>query len=99
TSTQYTNEDPEIKYSRLVAEVTLTGRINRNSFQTALATIGVTNQCSKQSYHNYQNRMYKPIIESAKFSCKTILLEIFDQLEANHLLGQEKILSIGFDYF
>ena len=61
TSTQYSNEDPEIKYSHLVAGATLSGGVNRNSFQTALATIGVTNQCSKRSYHNYQHRMYKPI--------------------------------------
>ncbi|CAI2177795.1 11952_t:CDS:2 [Funneliformis geosporum] len=47
TSTQYTNEDPGIKYSRLVAGATLTGGINRNSFQTALVIIEVTNQCYK----------------------------------------------------
>ncbi|CAI2191205.1 18070_t:CDS:2 [Funneliformis geosporum] len=95
TSTQYTNEDSKVKYSYLVAEATLAKGINRNSFQTALATIGVTNQCSKQTYHNYQNHMYKPIIEDAKFSSMTILLEILDQLEANHLPNQEKILPVG----
>ncbi len=97
TSTQYSNEDSGVKYSHLVAGATLSGGINRNSFQTALATIGVTNQCSKQSYHNYQARMYKPIIDSAKFSSETILLEILDQLEVSHLPGQEKVLPVGFD--
>jgi hypothetical protein len=97
TSTQYSNEDPEIKYSYLVAGATLSGGINRNSLQTALAMIGVTNQCSKTSYHNYQNRMYKPIIESAKMSSRTILLEILDHLEDTYSPGQEKVLPIGFD--
>ena len=97
TSTQYSNEDLGVKYSHLVAGATLSGGINRNSLQTALATIGVTNQCSKQSYHNYQARMYQPIIDSAKFSSETLLLEIMDQLEASHLPGQEKVLPVGFD--
>ncbi|CAB4495751.1 unnamed protein product [Rhizophagus irregularis] len=92
TSTQYSNEDPEIKYSHLVAGATLSGEINRNSLQTALATIRVTNQCSKTSYHNYQNRMYKPIVESAKMSSRTILLEILDHLEDTCLPGQEKVI-------
>ncbi|CAB4410611.1 unnamed protein product [Rhizophagus irregularis] len=47
TSMQYSNEDLEVKYSHLIAGATLAGGMNRNSFQTALATIGVTNQCSK----------------------------------------------------
>ncbi len=94
---QYSNEDSGVKYSHLVAGATLAGGMNRNSFQTALAAIGVTNQCSKRSYHNYQNHMYKPIIESAKQSSKTILLEILDHLEDIYLPGQEKVLSIGFD--
>ncbi|GBC32963.2 putative sgs1 protein [Rhizophagus irregularis DAOM 181602=DAOM 197198] len=94
---QYSNEDSDIKYSHLIAGATLTGRMNRNSFQTALATIEVTNQCSKRSYHNYQNHMYKPIIESAKQSSKTILLEILDHLKEIYLLKQEKVLPIGFD--
>ena len=97
TSTQYSNEDSGVKYSRLVAGATLSGGMNRNSFQTALATIGVTNQCSKQSYHRHQARMYKPIIDSAKISSEIILLEILDQLEVNHLPGQEKVLPVGFD--
>ncbi|CAB4405053.1 unnamed protein product [Rhizophagus irregularis] len=41
--------------------------------------------------------MYKPIIDSAKISSEIILLEILDQLEANHLPGQEKVLPVGFD--
>ncbi|UZO15818.1 uncharacterized protein OCT59_007233 [Rhizophagus irregularis] len=95
---QYSNEDSDIKYSHLIAGATLTGRMNRNSFQTALATIEVTNQCSKRSYHNYQNHMYKPIIESAKQSSKTILLEILDHLKEIYLLKQEKVLPIGYNY-
>ncbi|PKC63477.1 hypothetical protein RhiirA1_463710 [Rhizophagus irregularis] len=83
TSTQYSNEDSDIKYSHLIARATLTGRMNRNSFQTALATI--------------ENHMYKPIIESAKQSSKTILLEILDHLKEIYLLKQEKVLPIGFD--
>jgi len=86
-----------VNYSHLVVGGALAGGINRNSFQTALATIGVTNQCSKQSYYNYQARMYKPIVDYAKFSSKTILLEILDQLEMIYLPGQEKVLPIGFD--
>jgi hypothetical protein len=78
TSTQYSNKDSGIKYSQLVAGATLAGGINRNSFQTALATIGITNQCCKKSYYIYQTHMYKPIIDSAKFSSETILLEILD---------------------
>ncbi|RIA87296.1 hypothetical protein C1645_827963 [Glomus cerebriforme] len=98
TSTQYSNEDLGAKFSYLVAGAILAGEMNRNSFQTALATIGITNQCSKQSYHNYQNCMYKPIIKDAKLSSRIILLEILDNLENIYLPGQEKILSIGFDY-
>ncbi|GET63908.1 hypothetical protein GLOIN_2v1801635 [Rhizophagus irregularis DAOM 181602=DAOM 197198] len=60
TSTQYSNEDSGIKYSRLVAGATLSGVMNRNSFQTALATIGVTNQCSKQSYNRHQAPNHLP---------------------------------------
>ncbi len=41
--------------------------------------------------------MFKLIIENAKFSSMTILLKILNQLETNHLPGQEKILSIEFD--
>ncbi|CAB4410237.1 unnamed protein product [Rhizophagus irregularis] len=41
--------------------------------------------------------MYRPIIESAKQSSKTILLEILDRLEEIYLPGQEKVLPIGFD--
>ncbi len=97
TSIQYSNEDSEVKYSHLVAGATLSGGINRNSFQIALATVGVINQCSKQSYHNYQARIYKLIIDNAKLSSETLLLEILDQLEVSHLPGQEKVLSVGFD--
>ncbi|PKY33952.1 hypothetical protein RhiirB3_453272 [Rhizophagus irregularis] len=49
TSTQYSNEDSGMKYSQVVAGAALAGGVNRNSFQTALATIGVTNQ-----WYNYQ---------------------------------------------
>ncbi|CAG8753944.1 11912_t:CDS:1, partial [Funneliformis caledonium] len=69
----------------------LTRGINKNSFQTVLATIGITNQCYKKSYYNYQIRIYKPIIDNAKFSSETILLEILDQLELTHLSSQEKL--------
>ncbi|GBC42943.2 uncharacterized protein OCT59_007997 [Rhizophagus irregularis] len=96
-STQYSNEDSGVKYSNLVAEAALAGGINRNSFQTALATIGVTNQCSEKSFYNYQARMCKPIIDSAKFSSDIILREILDNLESAHLPGQEKVLPVGFD--
>ncbi|CAI2190346.1 8878_t:CDS:2, partial [Funneliformis geosporum] len=75
----------------------LAGEISRNSFQTALATIGVTNQYCKKSYYNCQTRMYKPIIDSAKSSCKVLLYEILDHLELTHSPGQEKLLLIGFD--
>ncbi|GBC04658.1 hypothetical protein RclHR1_00580023 [Rhizophagus clarus] len=87
---EYSNEDSGVKYSHLVAGATLAGGMNRNSFQTALATIGVTNQCSKKSYHNYQ-------IACLNQSSKTILLEILDHLEEIYLPGQEKVLPIGFD--
>ncbi|PKB94983.1 hypothetical protein RhiirA5_437619 [Rhizophagus irregularis] len=97
TSTQYSNEDSGMKYSQVVAGAALAGGVNRNSFQTALATIGVTNQCCKKSYFNCQARMYKPIIDSAKSSCKAILYEILDHLELAHLPSQEKVLLIGFD--
>ncbi len=97
TSTQYSNEDSKMKYSNLVAGAALTGGISRNSFQTALATIGVTNQCCKKSYYNCQARMYKPIIDSAKSSCEVLLYEILDHLELTHSPGQEKVLPIGFD--
>jgi len=40
---QYSNEDSGVKYSHLVAGATLAGGMNRNSFQNALATIGITN--------------------------------------------------------
>ena len=43
TSMQYSNEDSGVKYSHLVAGATLAGGMNRNSFQNALATIGITN--------------------------------------------------------
>ena len=97
TTTPYSNEDSGIKYSHLVAGATLSEGINRNSFQTALATIGMTKQCSKQAYHKNQARMYKPIIDSAKLSSEILLLEILDHLEMAHSPGQEKILPIGFD--
>ncbi|RIA84549.1 hypothetical protein C1645_412472 [Glomus cerebriforme] len=97
TSTQYSNEDSGVKYSHLVAGAALAREINRNSFQTALATIGVINQCCKKSYFNCQARMYKPIIDSAKSSCEAILYEILDNLESIHLPGKEKVLPIGFD--
>jgi hypothetical protein len=42
--------------------------------------------------------MYKPIIDSAKFSSEIILCEILDQLESAYLPGQEKVLPVGFDY-
>uniref|UniRef100_U9TP61 DNA 3'-5' helicase n=1 Tax=Rhizophagus irregularis (strain DAOM 181602 / DAOM 197198 / MUCL 43194) TaxID=747089 RepID=U9TP61_RHIID len=41
--------------------------------------------------------MYKPIIDSAKFSSEMLLREILDHLELTHLPGQEKMLPIGFD--
>ena len=41
--------------------------------------------------------MYKPIIDSAKFSSEVMLYEILDQLELNHLPGQERVLPVGFD--
>jgi hypothetical protein len=97
SSTQFSNEDSGVKYSHLVAGTTLAGGINRNSFQTDLATIGVTNQCCQKSFHNYQAHMYKPIIDSAKFSSETLLLEILDQLELIHSPCQEKVLPVGFD--
>ncbi|RHZ48037.1 hypothetical protein Glove_562g38 [Diversispora epigaea] len=97
TSTQYSNEDTEIKFNSLVAGAALAGGINRNSFQTALATIGITNQNCKQTYHSYQTRLYKPIIEYIKLSNKTILLEIINQLKTNNLPSKEKVLPIGFD--
>ncbi|CAB4471660.1 unnamed protein product [Rhizophagus irregularis] len=71
TSTQYSNEDSGMKYSQVVAGATLAGGVYRNSFQTALATIGVTNQCCKKSYFNCQACMYKSIIDSAKSSSFT----------------------------
>lgn len=86
-----------MKYSYLVAGDMLAGGINRNSFQTALSTIGVTNQCCKKSFYNYQTYMYKPINDSAKFSSEVILCEILDQLESAHLPGQEKVLPVSFD--
>ncbi|CAI2183594.1 3269_t:CDS:2, partial [Funneliformis geosporum] len=46
---QYSNEESGVKYSHLVAGATLAGGINQNSFQTALAMIGVTNQCYSES--------------------------------------------------
>ncbi|PKK55563.1 hypothetical protein RhiirC2_802068 [Rhizophagus irregularis] len=64
---------------------------------SALATIGITNQCCKKTYYDSQARIYKPIIDSAKSSCDTILYEILDQLELTHLSGQEKVLPVGFD--
>ncbi|RGB30348.1 hypothetical protein C1646_765487 [Rhizophagus diaphanus] len=97
TSISYSNEDLGVKYSYLVADATLAGRINRNSFQTALSTIEVTNQCCKKSFYNYQTHMYKSIIDNAKFSNEIILYEILDQLESAHLPGQEKVLPVGFD--
>jgi len=97
TSTQYSNKDSKTKYSNLVARAALTEGISRNSFQTALATIEVTNQCCKKSYYNCQARMYKPIIDSAKSSCEVLLYEILDHLELTHSPGQEKVLPIGFD--
>ncbi|CAB4423509.1 unnamed protein product [Rhizophagus irregularis] len=97
TITQYSNEDSGVKYSHLVIGAALAGGIYRNSIQTALATIGITNQCSKKSFYNYQARMYKPIIDSAKFSSEMLLREILDHLELTHLPGQEKMLPIGFD--
>ncbi|CAB4494122.1 unnamed protein product [Rhizophagus irregularis] len=95
TSTQYSNEESGMKYSQVVAGAALAGGVNRNSFQTALATIGVTNQCCKKSYFNCQARMYKPIIDSAKSSCEAILYEILDHLESAHLPSQEKVLPIA----
>jgi len=71
--------------------------INRNSIQITLATIGVTNQCSKKSFYNYQACMYEPIFDGAKSSSETLLCEILDQLELVHLPGQEKVLPVGFD--
>ncbi|POG77411.1 hypothetical protein GLOIN_2v1767711 [Rhizophagus irregularis DAOM 181602=DAOM 197198] len=74
TLMQYSNEDSRVKYSNLVTGAALAGRINRNSFQTVLATIGITNQCNEKSFYNYN----------------IILRETLDNLESAHLLGQEK---------
>ncbi|CAG8592129.1 9524_t:CDS:2 [Diversispora eburnea] len=97
TSTQYSNEDLKVNFSYLVSGAALAGGINRNSFQTALTTIDITNQCSKPSYYNYQTRLYKSIIDDAKLSCEIILLEILDQLKIINLPDKEKILLINFD--
>ncbi|PKY20155.1 hypothetical protein RhiirB3_433386 [Rhizophagus irregularis] len=74
TLMQYSNEDSRVKYSNLVTGAALARRINRNSFQTVLATIGITNQCNEKSFYNYN----------------IILRETLDNLESAHLLGQEK---------
>ncbi|CAB4485201.1 unnamed protein product [Rhizophagus irregularis] len=81
TLMQYSNEDSRVKYSNLVTGAALARRINRNSFQTVLATIGITNQCNEKSFYNYN----------------IILRETLDNLESAHLLGQEKVLFVGFD--
>ncbi|CAG8618575.1 8543_t:CDS:2, partial [Diversispora eburnea] len=96
-STQYSNEDLGVNFLYLVSGATLAGGINRNSFQTALVTIDITNQCSKPSYYNYQTHLYKPIIDDAKLSCEIILLEILDQLKIINSPDKEKILPIGFN--
>uniref|UniRef100_U9TC72 Uncharacterized protein n=1 Tax=Rhizophagus irregularis (strain DAOM 181602 / DAOM 197198 / MUCL 43194) TaxID=747089 RepID=U9TC72_RHIID len=58
---QYSNEDSRVKYSNLVTGAALAGRINRNSFQTVLATIGITNQYNLESAHLLEYN-YQPII-------------------------------------
>ncbi|CAG8769607.1 46316_t:CDS:10, partial [Gigaspora margarita] len=89
---EHTNEK-EIQFSKAVAASGLASGLSRNAIQSSLATIGVTSQISKKTYHKYQKMYFTPLIACAKSSTTQALEKCIE-----YALSQNKeALAVGFD--
>ncbi|CAG8689171.1 24845_t:CDS:10 [Gigaspora margarita] len=85
--------EKETQFSRAVAAAGLAKGISRNAIQSSLATIGITHQISKRTYHRYQTMCSSFLIDSAKSSAA----EALQNCIIHALSEDKKVLAVRFD--
>ncbi|CAG8772343.1 25303_t:CDS:2, partial [Gigaspora margarita] len=93
TTFYHTNETQEVQFTKAIVAAGLARGISRNTIQSSLATIGITNHIYKSTYYHYQNTYFSPLIASAKSSAATDLQKCIKYALENN----KKVLAVGFD--
>ena len=74
----FQNEPPDMNYTKAFAAATLCSELNRQEFQNAMLTIGITKLSSKAIYHRYQRSMDENIKNVALENAKKALYASID---------------------
>src|SRR5438270_11891815 len=77
TST-FQNKPSDMNYTKAFAAATLCGGLNRNEFQNAMVTLGITKLPSKSIYFKYQTSISKNINNIALENSKKALYVSID---------------------
>jgi hypothetical protein len=89
----FQNEPPDMNYTKAFAAATLCSGLNRQEFQNAMLTIGITKLPSKTIYYKYQKSIDENIKNIALENAKNALYASIDDAKKK---GKNS-LTVGFD--
>ncbi|CAG8826445.1 22673_t:CDS:2, partial [Gigaspora margarita] len=93
TTTEYSNESPEMDFSTSVAAAGLVGGVNREEWRSMLALIGITRQSGKSQYFAKQDQLFDGLKNEAVNSAQKALYKVLDKLIENKQFN----LEVSFD--
>ncbi|CAJ0824998.1 4075_t:CDS:2 [Entrophospora sp. SA101] len=90
---EYSNEPLNPNFSLLVAGSSLVTGLNRQQNETFLASMGITNQICKRTFHNNQKKFFQTLTLEAGESVKDALMTCISHVKSLN----QNILSVSFD--
>ena len=90
---EYSNESLNSGFNLLVTGSSLVAGLNRQQNETFLASMGITNQICKKTFHNNQKRFFQTLTMEAEESAKDTLMECINHIKSL----DQNILSVSFD--
>ncbi|CAB5373721.1 unnamed protein product [Rhizophagus irregularis] len=92
-TSSFQNEPSNVNYTKAFAAATLCSGLNRQEFQNAMLTIGITKLPSKTIYHKYQKSMSENIKNVALENTRKALYASIDDAKKKG----KNVLTVGFD--
>jgi hypothetical protein len=90
---EYSNEPDGVDLSMCAAVAGIAGAVNRYALSRVLATLGVTKQPSRTTFHKHQQKLSPVICQAAKQCAADALQEVLRHLQKTH----KETLSVSFD--
>jgi hypothetical protein len=89
----FSNESENTNFAALSSLAGLAAGMNRHSYEMFLATMGITSQIDKKTYHRYQKSVFAYMQSSAKESASRALQKTIEHINEQ----KSKYMEISFD--